>query len=76
MNPEIETEVEPRRRPSRQPALPRKTFSIAETTHVTGLGATTVNALIASGTLRSTKVGRRRLIFADSIDALLSHAAE
>jgi excisionase family DNA binding protein len=72
MNPEIETEVEPRRRPSRQPALPRKTYTIAETSHVTGLGLTTVNELVASGTLRSTKVGRRRLIFTDSIDELLT----
>ncbi len=34
-----------------------------------------VYALIRDGKLRSTKVGRRRLIFIDSIDELLAASA-
>jgi excisionase family DNA binding protein len=37
-----------------------------------GIGRTTVYALLKNGTLRSIKIGRRRLITADSAEALLS----
>jgi excisionase family DNA binding protein len=75
MDTQPQTEVpatEPRKRPSLQPPLPRKTVTVYEASHMTGLGLTTITTLIGTGALRSTKIGRRRLIFVDSIDALLT----
>jgi excisionase family DNA binding protein len=40
-----------------------------------GVGRTTVYALLKNGTLRSIKIGRRRLITAESGEALLSPGA-
>lgn len=40
-----------------------------------GVGRTTVYALLKNGTLRSIKIGRRRLITAESDEALLSPEA-
>jgi excisionase family DNA binding protein len=37
-----------------------------------GVGRTTVYALLKNGTLRSVKIGRRRLITAENGEALLS----
>ena len=74
MDTNTEPTTEPRKRPSLNKPLPRKTVTIAEASHVTGLGMTSINKLIASGALRSTKIGWRRLIFVDSIDELLTPA--
>ncbi len=41
-----------------------------------GLGLRTIDELVSDGRLRSTKIGRRRLIFIDSIDALLEPRTE
>ena len=67
---------EPNRRPSLQPPMQRKTATIQEATCMTGLGATTINCLIKRGELRSAKVGRRRLVFIDSLDALLARTTD
>jgi excisionase family DNA binding protein len=64
-------EAKRRRRPSLHPPLPRKTGTVQECADITGLGLTMITGLIRDGTLRSVKVGRRRLIFLDSIDELL-----
>lgn len=44
-------------------------YSVEETMQAMGLGRTTVYDLISSGALESIKVGRRRIIPADSIHA-------
>ena len=41
-----------------------------------GLGQSTLETLVRDGTLRSAKVGKRRLIFLDSIDALIRRCSE
>jgi excisionase family DNA binding protein len=48
-----------------------KTYSISEVKRISGLGNTTIFALMANGTLTSIKIGRRRFIHADSLDRLL-----
>jgi excisionase family DNA binding protein len=45
--------------------------TIRNTCGITGLGRTTVYNLIAKGKLKATAVGRRRLVFCASIEALL-----
>lgn len=72
MDPQI---AEPRRRPSLQPPMPRKTVTMHEASRITGLGLTTITKLVGSGALRSTKVGRRRLIFMASLNELLPDEA-
>ena len=47
------------------------TRTIADTCHITGLGRTKIYDLIAKGRLKTTTVGRRRLVFYASIEALL-----
>jgi excisionase family DNA binding protein len=47
------------------------TKTIADTCHITDLGRTKIYDLIAKGKLKSTTVGRRRLVFYASIEALL-----
>jgi excisionase family DNA binding protein len=64
-------QTEPRRRAE----PPRLTVSVHEASHMTGLGLTTLFAMIGDGRLRSTKVGRRRLIFIDSIEKALTDTA-
>ena len=51
-------------------------ISVAETARRLGVGKTTVYVLINSGELRTTKVGRRRLISMSSVHALLPPGAE
>jgi excisionase family DNA binding protein len=48
-----------------------KAFTVKESGRITGLGKTKLFALINDGTLKSVKIGRRRLIYADSVDRLL-----
>lgn len=54
----------------------QRTASVRATMDMTGLGLTKVYELMNEGVLRSTKIGRRRLIFIDSIDAMLEHGAQ
>jgi excisionase family DNA binding protein len=48
-----------------------KTYSIKETGLRSGLGKTTIFALLKDGTLTSVKIGTRRFVHADSVDRLL-----
>ena len=50
----------------------RLTCTVAEACKATGLGRTKMYALMAEGCLSSTTVGRRRLIFVESLSKLLS----
>ena len=45
----------------------RAFLTVAETAAVTGLGARTVQALVARGELASTKLGGRRLVLARAL---------
>lgn len=47
------------------------TLTIARTRELSGLGTTTIYNLINNGTLRTTKVGRRTLIYTSSVRDLL-----
>ncbi len=45
------------------------TATVEQAQYATGLGRTKLYALMSEGTLRSIKVGRRRLICIDSLEA-------
>lgn len=63
---------QPRLRPRRPNELLQPiTAPVVDICKITGLGSTTVNELIREGKLRSVCVGRRRLVFLASVDALL-----
>lgn len=51
--------------------LPRMTYRIDEVAELTGLGRTTIFALLKQGDLRRVKIGARTLILASDVDALL-----
>lgn len=51
------------------------TASVNRAREISGLGNTKIYELIKSGELRSTLVGTRRLIFVDSLRALLEKGA-
>ena len=53
------------------PLVGRLTCSVAEACKATGLGRTKIYALIAEGCLRSTTIGRRRLIDVVSLRKIL-----
>ncbi len=48
------------------------TVTVQRAQAITGLGHTTIHALLKEGRLKSTTVGNRRLIFFDSIETLLA----
>jgi excisionase family DNA binding protein len=51
------------------------TVTVPVTREITGLGNTTVWALIRDGKLRTIKIGKRRLVIYQSIEELLLGAA-
>ena len=53
----------------------RRAFSIRETERATNLSRATLYRLVASGKLKTVKVGGRRLVLVTSIDALLHGGA-
>jgi len=55
---------------------PPLTVTIDEACRKTGLGVTTLYALLKVKKIRGTKVGRRRLIFWQSLQELLERNAE
>ncbi len=60
-------------------AVARLAYSVAEAAQVSGIGRTTIYALIANGRLASVKVGGRRLVRHIDLEALLDapvHTAE
>ncbi len=52
----------------------RLAYSVTEAKRLTSLGHTTIFGLISSGRLATFKVGRRTLIKADSLHALMEAA--
>ncbi len=50
----------------------RRAYSIDETAAIIGVTSRTVQNYIHSGLLKSGKIGRRRFITRESVDALLS----
>ena len=49
--------------------------TIAQACNLTGLGETTIYLLLKYGTLRSTHVGKRRLVIYESIQKLIEQGA-
>jgi len=63
--------------PKLSPPTQKRTLTVEEAAAQLGLGRTVCFGLVASGALRSLKVGRRRLIPTDAVDEFLeSHRAE
>lgn len=52
----------------------KTTLTVRQTCESTGLSRTTIYNLIANGSLKSIKVGRRRLVRIDSLQTLLGGA--
>jgi hypothetical protein len=48
------------------------TVTVATTRKISGLGNTTIWGLIKNGTLKTIRIGRRRLILYSSLETLLS----
>lgn len=59
---------------SRIPEYEPYSVTVKQAREMTGLGNTTVYALIKDGRLKSVKLGKRTLILTDSIKALLAAA--
>lgn len=55
--------------------MPPLVATLSETAETLRLGSTRVNELVKDGTLKSVKVGRRRLVLRSSIEALLADAS-
>jgi excisionase family DNA binding protein len=55
-------------------ATAKITCSVKEATELTGLGKTTLYALLAEGKITSTRIGVKRLIHVDSLRRLLEAA--
>lgn len=53
-------------------SVPRLAYSVAEAAEALGMSRATVNVHIADGTIPSVKIGGRRLIRRDALDALLA----
>ena len=70
-----QTQDNQRQRPVRRADLRRLTRRVQEAKQVSGLGLTTLYAMLGDGRLRSTKVGRKRLIIADSLEEALTSTA-
>ena len=56
--------------------LGRLAYSVTEAATVTGLGRTTLYALMRSGTLPSLKVGKRRLIASADLESMIGQARQ
>ncbi len=54
----------------------RRAYQINEATAAYGLSRTTIYKLISSGELRTVKIGGRRLIPVDAIEALIGGCAQ
>jgi excisionase family DNA binding protein len=54
----------------------RRAFSIRETERAVNLSHATIYRLIAAGKLRTVKVGARRLVPVEAIDALLREGVQ
>ena len=62
-----------KRKPVPEPPAHRETLTVAEAAAIAGLGQSTIRGLIKSGRLRSSKIGRRRLVMRTHlVDMLLA----
>ncbi|WP_060979214.1 MULTISPECIES: helix-turn-helix domain-containing protein [Pseudomonadota] len=52
-------------------STPQIAYSITEACRLTSLGRSTIYSCLAQGALQARKVGRRRLILAESLHALI-----
>jgi excisionase family DNA binding protein len=69
---ELQTSSSPAKRPRRpNESLKPVTATIDDVRRMTGLGLTKIYELIGEGKLKTVTIGRRRLVFLDSVDALL-----
>jgi excisionase family DNA binding protein len=57
------------------PGIKPLAVTVADACRITGLGNTTIYALIREGKLRTFKAGRRRLVVYASLEALVSPEA-
>jgi excisionase family DNA binding protein len=57
--------------PSDTRDLPKIAYSIREASHVSSLGRTTIYSHIASGQLRTKRIGGRVVILAESLHELI-----
>lgn len=60
----------------RHEQLGRLAYSVTEAAAVTGLGRTTLFALMRSGTLPSFTIRRRRLIARADLEGMIAHARQ
>lgn len=49
----------------------RRTLRMSDATQYSGLGRTTIYTAIDAGKIETTKIGKRRLIFRESLDRFL-----
>jgi excisionase family DNA binding protein len=64
----------PHKTPAKSPHAPL-CYSVKDACHVSSIGRTRLYSLIAEGKLQARKVGKRTLIPADSLRALISGEA-
>jgi excisionase family DNA binding protein len=50
----------------------RRALRMAEATQYSGLGRTTIYTAIDAGKIETTKIGKRRLVFRESLDRFLA----
>lgn len=55
--------------------LPRLAYSLVEVALMTGLSLSTVNRRLASGEIRSVKLGRRRLVPMSELERIVDPSA-
>jgi len=68
---DLRRELQPPRA-AKTPTVERLSFGVAEAARALGVSAKTVSRLVAAGTLRSVRIGGRRLIPADELRRLLT----
>jgi excisionase family DNA binding protein len=66
--------AERKRESRREPPRPIST-TVDDACRITGLGRTKIYELISDGTLKTVRLGRRRLVIFESLEALLGDAA-
>ena len=59
----------------RPPYIRKQALAVKDTLSIASIGRTKLYELLNDGTLKSVKVGRKRLILRDSLDALLTPEA-
>jgi len=63
-------------RSDRMDRLGRLAYSVTEAAAVTGLGRTTLYALMRNGTLSSFTIGKRRLIATADLESMIAQARQ